>query len=84
MVENKCSKCGVDVDHTVPIRTKKKGDYYNFFGPEMQYWCFDCLRAKILWPASPRDMTGNPSGKVPFVPIGSLDTDQQRTQGKRK
>lgn len=52
MVENKCSKCGVDVEYTVFIQTDKQdiGFPNNPHQNECENWCFDCLRAKILWP----------------------------------
>lgn len=58
MLKNKCTRCGKDVEYTVTIRCNKLEEYKDasvvFIN---EYWCLDCIRAKILWPASPETKT---------------------------
>ena len=64
MLKNKCTRCGKDVEYTVTIRCNKLEEYKDasvvFIN---EYWCLDCIRAKILWPAPDRNWDTKRKGR---------------------
>ena len=72
VINNICSKCGRNVEHKMLIVTNREqeetlghGDYKIVTGTEriLEYWCFNCIRAKILWPAPDRNWDTKRKGR---------------------